>query len=171
MVTKGKSECNKNGESKNRKAGRITAFTFEKNDAGVEIKIIGCFRIKLAPNQPFYSRGIITVHGRSYSVFDLQALAGLKPKTVTSESCIVLLDSDEGYNSFSRAIIVDNVTEMLNIADRNMAGAGVENLFGSQLDGTKVVAAPDFPEVEEEKDNPEDQRRRPHTGKQRIAHA
>ena len=166
MVTKGRSECNNNSECKKRKGDRITTFAFKRNNAGVEIRIIGCFRIKLAPNQPFYSRGIITVQGRPFPVFDLQVLAGLKPKKLTDESCIVLLDSNEGFDSFSRAIIVDNVTEMLNIADRNMAGAGVENLFGTQLRSVKVAASPDFPDVGEERGN-----RKSNTGKQRISYA
>lgn len=171
MVTERKSEYNNNRECKDRQGDRITVFAFKKNDTGVDIKIIGCFRIKLAPNQPFYSKGIITVQGRPFSVFDLQALAGLKPKTVTDESCIVLMDSNEGCNSFSRAIIVDNVTEMLNIADRNMAGAGMENIFSSQLDAVKVPASPDFPDLEKQQPNTKDQPCSPHTGTQGIAYA
>lgn len=171
MVTNKRSEFNNNSESINRQGGRVTVFAFKKNTTGVDIKIIGCFQIKLAPNQPFYSRGIITVQGRPFSVFDLQALAGLKPKAVTDESCIVLLDSDEGYNLFSRAIIVDNVTEMLNIADRNMAGAGVENLFGNQLNAVNSGSSPGSPEIEKEKANQKEQSSNSHTSPQRIASA
>ena len=171
MVNKRNSESENNSESKNKYRGRITVFAFKKNAAGVDIKIIGCFQIKLAPNQPFYSRGIITVQGRPFSVFDLQALAGLKPKAITDESCIVLLDSNEGYNSFSRAIIVDNVTEMLSIADRNMAGTGMENLFGTQLNAVKAAASPDFPEFEKEQPNTKDQNGNPHIGRKGIAYA
>ena len=171
MLNKRSSEFENNSESKNSYRGRITVFAFKKNATGVDIKIIGCFQIKLAPNQPFYSRGIITVQGRPFSVFDLQALAGLKPKTLTDESCIVLLDSNEGYNSFSRAIIVDNVTEMLNIAEHNMAGTGMENLFGTQLNTVKAGASPDFPELEKEQPNPKDQNCNPHIGRQGIAYA
>lgn len=131
--------------------GRITAFAFKKHGDGIEIKIIGCFRIKQAPNQPFYSKGIITVQGRPFSVFDLQALAGLKAKKVTAESCIVLFDSDDEFNYFSRAIIVDDVTEMLSIADRSMAGVGIEHLFGSQLQAVRKAVSPDFPEITDQK--------------------
>lgn len=90
---------------------------------------------------------------------------------MTDESCIILMDPNEGCNSFSRAIIVDNVTEMLNIADRNMAGAGMENIFSSQLDAVKVAASPDFPDLEKQQPNTKDQPSNSHTGTQGIAYA
>lgn len=151
MITKGPFRHKSNKFSNDCEDRRITAFAFTKHGDGVEIKIIGCFQIKQAPNQPFYSKGIITVQGRPFSVFDLQALAGLKAKKVTAESCIILLDCDDDLNSFSRAIIVDDVTEMLSIADRSMADVGIENLFGSQLQMSEKAASPDFPEIGEQK--------------------
>lgn len=151
MITKGRFRHKSNNVSNVCANRRITAFAFSKHGDGVEIKIIGCFQIKQAPNQPFYSKGIITVQGRPFSVFDLQALAGLKAKKVTAESCIILFDCDDDYDFFSRAIIVDDVTEMLSIADRSMTGVGVENLFGSQLRMSGKVASPDFPEIGDQK--------------------
>lgn len=151
MKTKERFRHKSNNAGKDCQNKRITAFAFKKHDDGVDIKIIGCFQIKQAPNQPFYSKGIITVQGRPFSVFDLQALAGMKAKKVSAESCIILFDSDDDYNFFSRAIIVDDVTEMLSIADRSMTGMGIENLFGSQLQVIREATSPDFPEITDQK--------------------
>lgn len=151
VISKGQFKHKNNNVSNASENRRITAFAFSKHEGGVEINIIGCFQIKQAPSQPFYSKGIITVDGRPFSVFDLQALAGMKAKKVTSESCIVLLDCNDEFNFFSRAIIVDDVTEMLSIADHSMTGVGIENLFGSQLQISGKDASPDFPEIGDQK--------------------
>lgn len=147
MINKGRFKPKSNNVSNASENKRITAFAFSKHGDGVEIKIIGCFHIKQAPSQPFYSKGIITVDGRPFLVFDLQALAGMKAKIVTSESCIILLDCDDEFNFFSKAIIVDDVTELLSIADHSMTGVCIENLFGSQLQMSRKGASPDFPEI------------------------
>ena len=151
MAKKTDAMCDSNGEEGGREIKRLTAFALKRNEEGVDIKIIGCFGIKSAPSQPFYSKGVIVVGGRSFSVFDLQSLAGLSPKTLTEESCIVLLDFDHEHNHFSRAIVVDDVTEMLSIADQNMSGPKVENLFGCQLDRGAKAASPIFPGIEPER--------------------
>lgn len=127
---------------------RLTAFAFKRSNFGIDIKIIGCFKLKHAPSQPYYSKGIITLNHKAYSVFDLQTLSGLSPKPITEDSCIVLLDPNEDFTDFSRAIIVDNVSEMLRIAEQKMEGLPVAALFG-RSDGAEIPknAAPDFPDV------------------------
>ena len=109
---------------------RMPAFAFKRGEHGIEIKIIGCLDLKPVPSQPFYSKGTILLNDKVFSVFDLQALAGLGAKTITDDSCIVLLDPDESFQSFSRAIVVDNVTEMIKIAERNLEGLPVDALYG-----------------------------------------
>lgn len=151
MAKKTDAMCDSNGEEGGREIKRLTAFALKRNEEGVDIRIIGCFGIKSAPCQPFYSKGIIVVDGRSFSVFDLQSLAGLSPKILTDESCIVLLDFDDEHSYFSRAIVVDDVTEMLSIANQKMAGLKVENLFGCQLDRGAKALSPIFPEIESER--------------------
>ncbi|MBW8016186.1 MAG: hypothetical protein FVQ82_08365 [Planctomycetes bacterium] len=152
MAKRANAMFNSNEGEGGKRIKRLTAFAFKRNEEGVDIKIIGCFDIKSAPSLPFYSKGIIIVGGRPFSVFDLQVLAGSRPKTLTDESCIVLLDFDDEYSCFSRAIVVDDVSEMLSIADQNMAGVGVENLFGCQPGRMAKGPYSDFPEIEPKND-------------------
>ena len=126
---------------------RLTSFAFKKNQNGIDIKIVGCLEVKSAPSQPYYSKGIVTINHKVFSVFDLQALSGLKPKNITEESCIVLLDPNESFTDFSRAIIVDDVSEMLRIAERNMEGLPIETLFGHAAPIPLNGQIPDFPEL------------------------
>ena len=125
---------------------RLTAFAFHATESGIDIKIIGCMEVRPAPSQPVYSKGIVLLNEKAFSVFDLQALAGLKPKTITPESCIVLLDPNDSFTDFSRAIIVDDVTEMLRIAERDMDGLPVDTLFGRRWHCQPKNPIPDFPE-------------------------
>jgi chemotaxis signal transduction protein len=133
-----------------KKYKRLTAFAFRGSDNGIDIKIIGCLEIRPAPSQPAYSKGIVTINDNAYSVFDLQALAGLKPKTISDDSCIVLLDPDEFYMNFSRAIIVDDVAEMISIADMDMDGLPVDSIFGCRWQCRPENPAPDFPIIPNE---------------------
>jgi chemotaxis signal transduction protein len=98
---------------------QLTAFGFHKREGGVDIKIIGSMEVRRVPGQPKYSMGLITVDGKVFSVQDLQVLAGLGPRKVSADSCIVLLEPDDDYSDFSKAIIVDDVSEMLLIAEEN----------------------------------------------------
>jgi chemotaxis signal transduction protein len=123
---------------------RLMAFAFRGSENGIDIKIIGRLKLRPAPRQPMYSKGIVLINDKAFSVFDLKALAGLKPKTISNESCIVLLDPDENFGDFCRAIIVDDVSEMLRIAKRDMEGLPVDTLFG----GRPKKTAPDFPFIE-----------------------
>ena len=126
---------------------RLMAFAFHGTENGIEIKIIGCMEVRPAPRQPVYSKGIVLFEDKVFSVFDLQALAGLKPKTITPDSCIVLLDPNESYTDFSRAIIVDDVSEMLRIAEKDMDGLPVDTLFGCRWRSQPENPAPDFPDI------------------------
>ncbi|MBW8016292.1 MAG: chemotaxis protein CheW [Planctomycetes bacterium] len=129
---------------------RLTAFAFHGTENGIDIKIIGCMEVRGAPSQPVYSKGIVLINEKAFSVFDLQALSGLKPKTITPESCIVLLDPNDTFTDFSRAIIVDDVSEMLRIAERDMDGLPVDTLFGRRWQCLPENPSPDFPNTTKE---------------------
>ncbi len=129
---------------------RLMAFAFQGGESGFDIKIIGCMEVRPAPKQPVYSKGIVLFGDKVFSVFDLQALAGLKPKTITPESCIVLLDPNDSFTDFSRAIIVDDVSEMLKIAERSLDGLPVDSLFGCRWQCKPDNPTPDFPDIPEE---------------------
>lgn len=129
---------------------RLTAFAFRGSEHGIDIKIVGCLEVRPAASQPVYSKGIVLVNNKAFSVFDLQALSGLKPKKISNESCIVLLDPDEHFMHFSRAIIVDDVSEMLRIAERDMEGLPMDTLFGNRWQSHSKKTAPDFPDMTNE---------------------
>ncbi|MCF7955945.1 MAG: chemotaxis protein CheW [Phycisphaerae bacterium] len=129
---------------------RLMAFAFRGGKNGIDIKIIGCMEVRPAPKQPVYSKGLVLFEEKVFSVFDLQALAGLKPKTITPDSCIVLLDPNDSYTNFSRAIIVDDVSEMLRIAEKGMDGLPVDSLFGCRYHSQPINPTPDFPDISKE---------------------
>lgn len=140
------------GNEKNRKTTnhRIMAFAFHGSENGIDIKIIGCMDVRSAPRQPVYCKGTVLFEDKIFSVFDLQALAGLKPKTITQDSCIVLLDPNETYTDFSRAILVDDVSEMLRIAERQLEGLPIDSIFGRRWHSQPKNPKPDFPDISQD---------------------
>ncbi len=95
---------------------RFTTFALVRNNDSINVKIIGCFHLEQAPDKHPHIVGTIRIQDMSYPVIDEQIVAGMEPKTITKDSCIVLLNADESLSSFGTAVIVDDVTEVLSMA-------------------------------------------------------
>ena len=49
---------------------RLTAFAFHGTENGIDIKIIGCLEVRGAPSQPVYSKGLVQICGKVFSIFE-----------------------------------------------------------------------------------------------------
>lgn len=107
-----------NYEGPSRKQGRpFTTFAFERHEGTTNIRIIGCFHLKPPDGVRSHIMGSIYFQGRTHPVMDRQILKGSQPTKITGESCIVLLNGDISLTSFGSAIMVNNVSEMLCLAN------------------------------------------------------
>lgn len=100
--------------------GKFLTFAVGKEDYGIEIKfvteIIGIQEITSIPELPAYIKGIINLRGKIIPVMDVRLRFKKEPMEYNDRTCIVVVDISE----LSIGLIVDNVSEVLNIDENNI---------------------------------------------------
>lgn len=126
--------------------GKFLTFTLGKEIFGIEIKhvteIIGMQVITEVPEVPVFVKGIINLRGKIIPVIDVRLKFKKEEVPYDDRTCIVVID----INDVSIGLIVDNVAEVLSIADENIAAppgnkTGFENKYikGIGKSGTDVI--------------------------------
>jgi purine-binding chemotaxis protein CheW len=110
------------------KAGKYLTFALGKEEYGLEIlkvrEIIGYMEITAVPRTPAYVRGVINLRGQVISVVDLRAKFAMEPAARTEQTCIIVVEIKHGDGrKLSTGIIVDRVSEVLNIAGEQIEDA------------------------------------------------
>lgn len=82
------------------------------------------------PLMPPAVRGVINLRGAVVPVIDLAVRLGRRPQPVDRHTCIVILDVEENGDGMVMGIVVDQVKEVLEIADTEIDPAPT---FGSNL--------------------------------------
>ena len=104
--------------------GKYLTFALGKEEYGLEIlkvrEIIGYMDITAVPKTPSYVRGVINLRGQVISVVDLRAKFGMEAAQRTDETCIIVVEIKSGDRKLSTGIIVDRVSEVLNIPGENI---------------------------------------------------
>ncbi|MBI5376434.1 MAG: chemotaxis protein CheW [Candidatus Schekmanbacteria bacterium] len=119
------------------KGGKFLTFFLGKEEYGIEIlkvhEIIGMMPITPVPRTPKFVRGVINLRGRIIPVMELRQKFGMSSVEQTDESCIIVVQSD----GVQTGIIVDRVSEVLDIANENIedapsfgAGVNIEYILG-----------------------------------------
>ena len=100
--------------------GRYLTFDLGEETYGIEIRyvteIIGMQSITGVPDMPSYLRGIINLRGRIIPVLDMRARFKKLLQEYNDRTCIIIVDIRE----ISVGLIVDQVTEVLNIDDNSI---------------------------------------------------
>ncbi len=106
--------------SEDTQKGKFLTFSVGKESYGIEIKfvteIIGIQDITEVPELPDYVAGIINLRGKIIPVIDVRIRFKKKTKEYNDRTCIVVIDIKET----SVGLIVDNVSEVINIDDSNI---------------------------------------------------
>jgi len=101
-------------------AGKYLTFELGKEGYGIEIlkvrEIIGLMEITKVPNMPHYVRGVINLRGKIHPVVDLHSKFGMGITEDTNETCIIVVDVAQNGKPVMVGIIVDAVSEVLDIA-------------------------------------------------------
>ena len=134
------------------KGGKYLTFALGKEEYGLEIlkvrEIIGYMDITAIPQTPSYVRGVINLRGQVIPVIDLRAKFGMECTDKTDETCIIVVEINNGKNRFSTGIVVDRVSEVLDIAESNIEdspefGSSVNTQFilgmGKVGDSVKIL--------------------------------
>jgi purine-binding chemotaxis protein CheW len=120
--------------------GKYLTFALGREGYGLEIlkvrEIIGYIDITAVPQTPGYVRGVINLRGQVIPVIDLRAKFGMQTAERTEETCIIVVEISQQGRKFSTGIVVDRVSEVLDIA-----GDCIEDApqFGSTVDTTFIL--------------------------------
>ena len=112
------------------RAGKYLTFGLAGEEYGLEIlrvrEIMGVMDITAVPRTPDFVKGVINLRGKVIPVVDLRLKFGFEALEHTEETCIIVVD----VGSIEMGIVVDRVSEVLDIAEENIDDAPS---FGSSV--------------------------------------
>lgn len=115
--------------------GKYLTFALAQEEYGLEIlkvrEIIGYMDVTAIPQTPHYVKGVINLRGQVIPVVDLRAKFGMETATVTDQTCIIVVEIEQGQRTSSTGIVVDRVQEVLDIDGQNIEDAPQ---FGASVD-------------------------------------
>lgn len=98
--------------------GKYLTFSMGAEEYGIGIlkikEIIGMMPITAVPRTPPCVKGVINLRGKVIPVIDLRVKFGMEDRAYTEKTCIIVLEI-KGQNSVLMGIVVDAVSEVLNI--------------------------------------------------------
>jgi purine-binding chemotaxis protein CheW len=102
------------------RAGKYLAFRLGKEDFAIQVlkvrEIVGIQDITSVPQMPGYVKGVINLRGKVIPVVDLRLKFGLPEREYTQRTCIIVVQVHHGGVPIQTGIIVDEVSEVLNLA-------------------------------------------------------
>lgn len=119
-------------------AGKYLTFRLEDEHYGLEIlrvrEIIGLMDITEVPRTPSHIRGVINLRGKIIPVIDLRTKFNMPAVEHTDQTCIIVIDAVFGDTTTLMGILVDAVSEVLDIAAEHIEppptlGEGIEAEF------------------------------------------
>jgi len=133
-------EVNRFGGSGMDREGKYLTFSLGDEEYGIGIlkvkEIIGMMRITPVPQTPDFVKGVINLRGKVIPVIDLRLRFGMEENGYTERTCIVLVEIDGVSGKLHIGVVVDSVSEVLNIK-----GADIEDTpsFGTTLNTEYIL--------------------------------
>jgi len=107
------------GKGKISRTEKYLTFNLGGEQYGLEIlkvrEIIGLMDITKVPRTPEFVRGVINLRGKVIPVIDLRNKFGMEKIEDTDQTCIIVVDMLIEAISLQMGIIVDSVSEVLDI--------------------------------------------------------
>ena len=116
-------------------AGKYLSFVLGREEYGLEIlkvqEINGMMDITRVPRTPEYVRGVINLRGRVIPIVSLRTKFKMPQVEDTEKTCIIVVQVKYVEDILTMGIIVDEVSEVLNITDNSIEpppsfGGGME---------------------------------------------
>ncbi len=127
-------------EPTSEREGKYLTFALAQEEYGLEIlkvrEIIGYIDVTAVPQTPHYVKGVVNLRGQVIPVLDLRARFGMETTDVTEQTCIIVVEFNQGNRKFSTGIVVDRVQEVLDIAGQNIEEPPQ---FGSTVDTSFIL--------------------------------
>jgi len=109
------------------RGGKYLTFTMADEEYGISIlkikEIIGMLPVTTVPQTPGYVKGVINLRGKVIPVIDLRLRFEIEAMQYTERTCIIVIEIGAQDNSILTGIVVDSVSEVLNIRDQEIEDA------------------------------------------------
>ncbi len=123
-----------------KKEGKYLTFSLAGEEYGIGIlkikEIIGMMPITPVPQAGDYIKGVINLRGRVIPVIDLRLRFDVKVTAFTDRTCIVVVELDGKNGTILMGLVVDSVSEVLNIKEADIEDTPV---LGIQVDTTYIL--------------------------------
>lgn len=108
-------------EEEDTQKGKFLTFIIGREEYGIEIRFVteiigGIQMITEVPEVSNYVKGIINLRGKIIPVIDVNLRFKKEARPYNDRTCIIVIDIED----LSVGLIVDNVAEVLSIADENI---------------------------------------------------
>ena len=122
------------------KTGKYLTFTLENEEYGIGIlkvkEIIGMMSITSVPRTPEFVKGVINLRGKVIPVLDLRLKFNMGEIPYTDRTCIIVVEIDSESATVLIGIVVDAVSEVLNIKESNIEDTPT---FGTSLNTDYIL--------------------------------
>jgi purine-binding chemotaxis protein CheW len=142
------------------RAGKYLTFILGREEFAIRVlkvrEIMGIQDITAVPQTPSYVKGVINLRGKVIPVVDLRLKFCLPEIEYTKRTCIIVVQVQSGGVSLQTGIVVDEVSEVLNLAAGDIedtpdfgdgAAGGVSYLLGMAKVKGKVKILLDIDQV------------------------
>jgi purine-binding chemotaxis protein CheW len=123
MGEKGRMIHDRKGRNDSRE-GKYLSFFLGSEEYGISIlkvkEIIGMIQVTQLPQTPEYVKGVINLRGRVIPVIDLRLRFRMNSIDYTDRTCIVVVEIDSNSESLHIGIVVDSVSEVINIKNTDI---------------------------------------------------
>lgn len=123
-----------------KKEGKYLTFSLAKEEYGIGIlqvkEIIGMMPITSVPRTPDFVKGVINLRGKVIPVIDLRLRFAISETEYTERTCIIVVEITTSYGEMVIGIVVDSVSEVLNIKEESIEDAPS---FGTSLDSEYIL--------------------------------
>ena len=104
--------------------GKYLTFTLANEEYGIGIlevkEIIGMMPITPVPRTPAFVKGVLNLRGKVVPVVSLRCKFGMEEVESSERTCIVVVETSGEAGSVMTGIIVDSVSEVLNIKGKDI---------------------------------------------------
>ena len=101
-------------------AGKYLAFALGQEEYGLPVlkvrEIIKVMDITHVPQVAAHVRGVINLRGKVIPIIDLRLKFGFTAREYTERTCIIVVDVSLSGSKVMMGIVVDSVSEVLNVA-------------------------------------------------------
>jgi purine-binding chemotaxis protein CheW len=109
------------------RAGKYLSFHVGPEEFAIGVlgvrEIMGMQDVTAVPHTPSYVKGIINLRGKVVPVVDLRLKFGMPATEYTARTCIIVVDLPGEGGSVLMGVIVDSVSEVVNIASGEIEDA------------------------------------------------